>query len=106
MILTIANKEFRAILRDGRALYGTIVFALLGMLALVTGAIRYSELDAERLHRHPRAQRPGGIVLVADDKDRDAHGAARLSTRAIPEFGVVLARVRGRKPGRHRRLHR
>ena len=49
MILTIANKEFRAILRDGRALYGAIVFALLGVLALVTGSIRYSELDAERL---------------------------------------------------------
>lgn len=49
MIATIARKEFRAIVRDGRALYGAIVFVALGALALVTGGMRYAELDAERL---------------------------------------------------------
>ena len=71
MILTIANKEFRAILRDGRALYGTIVFALLGMLALVTGAIRYSELDAERLRgmAGTALMGDGSVLMVLNPKE-------------------------------------
>jgi ABC-2 type transport system permease protein len=78
MIFTIANKEFRAILRDGRALYGTIVFVLLGMLALVTGAIRYSELDAERL----RAQEHVAEQWRAQG-DKNPHSAAHYGQYAF-----------------------
>lgn len=48
MILTVARKEFRGTLRDGRVLAGALVLLLLGAVALVSAALRYQVLAEER----------------------------------------------------------
>lgn len=48
MIATVARKEFRGALRDGRVLAGAVVLLLLGLVALASAAARYASVSAER----------------------------------------------------------
>lgn len=48
MIATVARKEFRGALRDGRVLAGALVLLLLGLVALASAAARYASVSAER----------------------------------------------------------
>ena len=48
MIATVARKEFRGALRDGRVLAGACVLLLLGLVALASAGARYASLSSER----------------------------------------------------------
>lgn len=48
MIATVLRKEFLAVLRDGRVLTGAAALLALGIIALASGAARYSALAGER----------------------------------------------------------
>ncbi len=48
MILTVARKEFRGILRDGRVLAGALVLLLLAAVALASAGARYHSLARDR----------------------------------------------------------
>ena len=48
MIATVARKEFRGVLRDGRIVAGACLLVVLGLVALGSAAARYQKLSAER----------------------------------------------------------
>jgi ABC-2 type transport system permease protein len=48
MIATVARKEFRGALRDGRVLAGALLLLVLGLAALASAAARYADVSAER----------------------------------------------------------
>ena len=48
VVLTVARKEFRGTLRDGRVLAGAFVLLLLGAVALISASVRYQALADER----------------------------------------------------------
>ncbi len=48
MIATVARKEFRGALRDGRVLAGACVLLLLGIVALASAGARYENVSRER----------------------------------------------------------
>jgi ABC-2 type transport system permease protein len=78
MVLTVARKEFRGMLRDGRVLAGALVLLLLAVLALASAAARYASLADERAIAQ---------ALIAEQwqgqGDKNPHSAAHYGVYAF-----------------------
>jgi ABC-2 type transport system permease protein len=78
MVLTVARKEFRGMLRDGRVLAGAVVLLLLAVLALASATARYASLANERAVAQ---------ALIAEQwneqGDKNPHSAAHYGVYAF-----------------------
>ena len=71
MIVTVARKEFRGVLRDGRVLVSAGVLLLLGLVALASAGARYASLNSERAIAQALIQ-----AQWIEQGDKNPHSAA------------------------------
>jgi ABC-2 type transport system permease protein len=78
MIATVARKEFRGALRDGRVLAGACVLLLLGLVALASAGARYASLSSERAVAQALIQEQW-----TEQGDKNPHSAAHYGIYAF-----------------------
>ena len=78
MIVTIARKEFRGVLRDGRVLVSAGVLLLLGLVALASAGARYASLNSERAIAQALIQ-----AQWIEQGDKNPHSAAHYGIHAF-----------------------
>ena len=78
MILTVARKEFREILRDGRIKWSAGILAVMLVAALGTAAQRYADISAERAS----AQEVVNMQFAAQG-EKNPHAAAHYGVYAF-----------------------
>ena len=78
MILTVARKEFREILRDGRIQWSAIILAIMLIAALGTAGQRYADISDERAS----AQEVVNMQFAAQG-DKNPHAAAHYGLYAF-----------------------
>lgn len=78
MILDIATKEFRQILRDGRFRLAAALFIMLTAIAFFTASQRYQSLSAERT----RAQQEVALQWM-EQGEKNPHSAAHYGQYAF-----------------------
>ena len=78
MIVTVARKEFRGVLRDGRVLVSAGVLLLLGLVALASAGARYASLNSERAIAQALIQ-----AQWIEQGDKNPHSAAHYGIHAF-----------------------
>jgi ABC-2 type transport system permease protein len=78
MILTVARKEFREILRDGRIKWSAVILAVMLIAALGTAGQRYADISAERAS----AQEVVNMQFAAQG-EKNPHAAAHYGLYAF-----------------------
>lgn len=78
MIATVARKELRGTLRDGRVQAGALVLLLLGVVALASAAARYASVSAERARAQALIQQQW-----AGQGEKNPHSAAHYGIYAF-----------------------
>lgn len=78
MIVTVARKEFRGVLRDGRVLASAGVLLLLGLVALASAGARYASLKSERAIAQALIQ-----AQWIEQGDKNPHSAAHYGIHAF-----------------------
>ncbi len=78
MIVTVARKEFRGVLRDGRVLASAGVLLLLGLVALASAGTRYASLNSERAIAQALIQ-----AQWIEQGDKNPHSAAHYGIHAF-----------------------
>ncbi|NKB43866.1 MAG: ABC transporter permease subunit [Alphaproteobacteria bacterium] len=78
MILTVARKEFREIIRDGRIKWSALILAVMLVAALATAGQRFADISAERAS----AQEVVNMQFAAQG-DKNPHAAAHYGLYAF-----------------------
>ena len=78
MIITVAGKEFREIIRDGRIKWSAIILAVMLVAALGTAGQRFADISAERASAQEVVN-----MQFADQGEKNPHAAAHYGLYAF-----------------------